>query len=155
MPKPGGWLGVMLWLVAAALAVGAMMFQERTGPSKDLRGSFEVDGQSYHHALTRSGSSAEDERVSIPNPGGGIQGTLHYKRHKTDDQLTAVPLRVEGDELVAELPRQPAAGKLEYTIVLVSADGSRIRVPDQEASVVIRGEREATVAYAVVSRPTR
>jgi hypothetical protein len=129
---------VGLWTAAFVFAVGAMMFQERTGPTKELRGSFELMGQQHDFAVTRSGSSAEDARVAIPNPGSGVAGSLHFKRYKTDDRLTTIPLRGEGEELVAELPRQPAAGKLEYAITLVAPDGSRIRVPDQDGSVVIR-----------------
>ena len=138
MDKAGGWVGVLLWLVAVALAVGAMMFQERTGPTKELRGSFELLGQTHDFTVTRSGSSAENARVAIPHPGSGVAGSLHYRRYKTNDQLTTIPLRAEGDELAAELPRQPAAGKLEYAITLVTPDGNRIRVPDQDESVVIR-----------------
>jgi hypothetical protein len=132
------WLGVGLWVTAVLFSVSAMMFQERTGPTKEKRGSFELLGQEYDFAVTRSGSSAEDARVAIPNPGNGVTGSLHFKRYKTDDRLTAVPLRGEGEELVAELPRQPAAGKLEYAITLATRDGSRIRVPDQDESVIIR-----------------
>jgi hypothetical protein len=149
MAQAGRWLGATLWLVAVALAVGAMMFQERTGPSKPLRGSFEVDGQSYDHFLTRSGLSAEDERVAIPNPGRGVTGTLYYKRYKTGDSLTAVPLRADGEELVAELPPEPAAGKLEYMIMLVTPSGEQIRVPDQAESVVIRF-KDPVPAYFLV-----
>ena len=132
------WMGAGLWFAAVVFAVGAMMFQERTGPTKEQRGSFGLLGQQYDFAVTRSGSSAEDARVAIPNPGNGVTGSLHFKRYKTDDRLTTIPFRDEGEELVAELPRQPAAGKLEYAITLVAQDGSRIRVPDQDGSVVIR-----------------
>jgi hypothetical protein len=132
------WLGAALWVAAVLIAAGAMMFQERTGPTKELRGSFELSGQDYDFAVTRSGSSAEDARVAIPNPGHDVTGSLHFKRYKTDDRLTTLPLKVEGDELAAELPRQPAAGKLEYAITLETPDGTRLRVPDQEESVVIR-----------------
>ena len=135
--KGGGWLGVGLWAVALVLAVSAMMFQERTGPTKELRGSFTIGGNEYGYELSRSGHSSEDERVALPHP-SGVTGALLYKRYKTDDELTSLPLRAEGDELVAELPRQPAAGKLEYTIVLETVDGSRIRVPDKQETVVIR-----------------
>jgi len=135
--KSGPWLGVGLWVIALLVGAGAMVFQEITGPTKELRGRFVVGETEYGYELTRSGNSSEDERVAIPDP-GGVTGTLLYKRYKTDDQLSVLPLSVDGVELAAELPRQPAAGKLEYTIVLETADGSRIRVPDQQETVVIR-----------------
>jgi len=47
---------------------------------------------------------------------------LYYKRLKTTDEWTSVEMRRESNALVAELPGQPAAGKLEYKIQL-SANG--------------------------------
>ncbi|MGD8726201.1 MAG: hypothetical protein PVH40_01085 [Gemmatimonadales bacterium] len=129
--------GAALWIAAVVFAAAAMVFQERTGPTKEQRGSFDVEGETYRFALTRSGSSAEDARVAIPDP-GGVTGSLLYKRYKTDDQLTSVPLRAEDGELVGELPAQPAAGKLEYALTLRTSDGNRIAVPRSEETVVIR-----------------
>jgi hypothetical protein len=130
-------VGVTLWVVAVLVMLSSAVFQRLTGPTHPLRGSFAASGQEHRYRLTRSGWSYEDERVSVPYPGEPVSGTLYYKRHKTDDPMTAVPLVVEESELAGYLPRQPAAGKLEYTIVLETADG-RVRVPDREENVVIR-----------------
>lgn len=130
-------LGIGLWVAAVVVMLGSAVFQRLTGPTHPLRGSFEVADETYRYRLTRSGWSFEDERVAIPHPGAAVTGTLYYKRHKTDDRMTAVPMHAEDDELAGYLPRQPAAGKLEYTMVLESPD-TRIRVPDREENVVIR-----------------
>jgi len=129
--------GVLLWVLAFLLMAGSAVYQRMTGPTHPLRGSFEVAGQEYSYRLTRSGWSYADEPVRIPDPDEGVVGTLYYKRFKTDDSLTAVPMHTEGDELVGDLPRQPAAGKLEYTIVL-DTPGGRIHVPERPEPVVIR-----------------
>lgn len=128
---------VVLWIVAAALMLGAAAFQRLTGPTVAVRGSFEASGTVYRYRLPRSGWSYEDRRVSIPFPGTPLVGTLYYKRYRTDDSLTAVPLVRDGETLGARLPRQPAAGKLEYLLVLDGPDG-RIDLPGGDATVVIR-----------------
>ncbi len=130
-------MGVTLWVLAVLVMLGSAVFQRLTGPTRPLRGSFTIAEQEFRHRLTRSGWTYEDERVSIPYPGEGVSGTLYYKRHKTDDPMTAVPLVVEESELAGYLPRQPAAGKLDYTIVLETPAG-RVRVPDREENVVVR-----------------
>jgi hypothetical protein len=136
-PPTGRALGIALWIVAVCVMLGSAVFQRLTGPTHPLRGSFAIAGEEYRYALTRSGWSFEDERVAIPEPGAEVTGTLYFKRHKTDDPMTAVPLRADDGELAAHLPRQPAAGKLEYTIVLASDDGI-VRVPDRDENVVLR-----------------
>lgn len=136
-PTRGRALGIGLWVVAVVAMLGSAVFQRLTGPTHPLRGSVAVGGEDYRYRLTRSGWSYEDERVAIPDPGAEVTGTLYFKRYQTEDPMTAIPLRHEGEELVAYLPKQPAAGKLEYTIVLESRDG-RIRVPDRAENVVVR-----------------
>ncbi len=129
--------GILLWVVAFLLMAGSAVYQRLTGPTHPLRGSFAVGSQEYRYRLTRSGWSYADEPVRIPSPGNEVSGTLYYKRFKTDDELTPIPMRVEGDELVGDLPRQPAAGKLEYTIMLDTPSG-RVTIPGGAEPVVIR-----------------
>jgi hypothetical protein len=136
-PSGGRALGIGLWITAVFVMLGSAVFQRLTGPTHPLRGSFVVAGEEHRYRLTRSGWSFEDERVAVSLPSHDVTGTLYFKRHKTDDPMTALPLRVEDGELAGYLPQQPAAGKLEYTIVLESPAG-RIRVPDRDENVVIR-----------------
>jgi hypothetical protein len=126
-----------LWVVAVLVMLGAAVFQRLTGPTYPLSGAYELDGVAHTYSLTRSGVSTEDERVAIPRPSGDATASLYYKRFRTDDSLTAVPLSVEGDQLVGTLPRQPAAGKLEYTIKVQVASGASW-LPGEGETVVIR-----------------
>jgi len=127
----------ILWIVAGTLMLGAAAFQRLTGPTVALRGTFEVTGTAYTYRLPRAGWSYEDRRVSIPSPGPDAAGTLYYKRYRTNDPLTAVPLEMDDETLTGLLPRQPAAGKLEYAVVVDGPDG-QIGIPDRDATVVIR-----------------
>jgi hypothetical protein len=135
---PGKRLEAILWAVAAVAMLTSAVYQRRTGPSHPARGRFEVAGQSYRYSLKRTDNTTGDARVAIPRPGSVVGGALHWKRYPTDDDFSAVPLRAEGDELVGDLPAQPAAGKLEYYITL-NAPGGELRVPESsDEDVIIR-----------------
>jgi len=143
------WLKIVLWLVAGALMLSAVEYQERTGPTMELRGEFEVGGVEQEYELIRSGNSYEDARITVPGAGGQVTGTLHFKRYRTTDEFTAVPLVAEGDELAARLPRQPAAGKLEYFLLLETPSGEE-RIPaDTANNVIIRFKDRVPVQILV------
>jgi hypothetical protein len=131
-------LNVVLWIVAVALMLGTAYYQRRTGPSYPLRGSFEVAGESYRYSLIRNAVTTGDARVTIPEPRVPVLGELRYRRFRTDDEFTAVPLHAADGQLVGLIPSQPAAGKLEYYVHL-EGPGGAIRLPDAtEGNAVIR-----------------
>lgn len=136
-----------LWLAALLLMVAAAGYQRRTGPTYPARGQLEVAGATYGYRLVRSGSSDSGARVELPAPGAPVDGALHYKRYRTDDDFTTLPLRVDGDQLVARLPGQPPAGKLEYFVTL-DAPGGRVTLPGAErGTVVIRFKDDVPIYF--------
>jgi hypothetical protein len=130
--------GAALWVLAVVLMLCAAVYQRRTGPTHDLRGSFEVAGQSYGYRLLRSEVTTTDARISLPDPGECSAGWLWYKRYATEDPFAPLSIRDEGEELAGYLPAQPPAGKLEYYLTL-SCTGGESRIPaEQEGNVIIR-----------------
>ncbi len=143
------WVKIVLWVVAGGLMFTAAEYQTRTGPTYELRGEFTLGEVEHSYELIRSGNSYEDARVAIPNPGEGSVGALHFKRFGTEDEYTAVPLQVDGDELTAVLPRQPAAGKLEYFLVL-RMQSEALRIPAaSEDNIIIRFKDAVPVGFLV------
>ncbi len=140
-PAPSAARQAGLWALAALIMLGSIVFQRLTGPTHPLRGAFTVQGETFRYRLSRSGDSGRDERLALPDPGPGVRGTLAYRRFRTADPLTTVPLvpeQREGKaELAARLPRQPAAGKLEYRLRL-DTPGGPLRIPSDGSAVVIR-----------------
>ncbi|MFC1640202.1 hypothetical protein ACFL3B_05505 [Gemmatimonadota bacterium] len=132
------WLSIVLWIAAAVLMFGAAGYQERTGPTKELRGDFHVGGVPYHYELIRSGDSREDAPVVIPSAGNDVNAVVNFRRYPTDDEFTSIPFERTGEEMVAALPRQPSAGKLEYSIV-IATPGGELRIPEStDENVIIR-----------------
>lgn len=122
------WIGPLLWMVALAVMLGAASYQRRTGPTYPLRGTVDLPTGTLPYELVRSGSSPEDARVAIPDPGNEVSGQLVFRRYPATEPYRKVPLQRRDQALTASLPRQPAAGKLEYHLVLNTPDGM-VRVP--------------------------
>lgn len=150
-PRNGrfSWRRARLWGVAVLLMLAAAAYQRRTGPTYPIRGRMEVAGESYTYRLVRSGSSSGGARVAIPDLGPEVSAELHFKRYRTDDPFTTVPMSREGEEMVASLPGQPAAGKLEYFVTLETPRGS-VRVPEPEEGQVVIRFKDDVPAYILL-----
>ena len=63
-----------------------------------------------------------DCEVAVNVADNDSSGFIEWRRFPTEDPWTRVPLERKDGKLAALLPRQPRAGKLEYRVVLTSAD---------------------------------
>jgi hypothetical protein len=130
-------MSVILWVLAVIIMFAAADFQERTGPTKEFKGSFTFAGEDHSFELVRSGNTDADAPVIVPDPGGGLTGRVYFKRYPTDDPFSPIPMESVAGELQGLLPAQLAAGKLEYYVVLESDEGS-IRIPEGEETLLLR-----------------
>jgi len=127
---------ILLWVMAVLLMAAAVVYQRTTGPTYPKKGNLVADGQTLLYRLVRSHNSDMDAPVVLPGA-PGLSATLHYKRFRMDEPYTPLVMTPEEGNLVARLPRQPAAGKLEYYLEVTGADVSRIPA-DGEENIVIR-----------------
>lgn len=155
------WLRAALWVSALALAAGAMAYQRATGPTYPIKSSFEVGGKSYRYELLRSSELAPRSEVD-PTPKGAdveltlegkppeMSGTVHWRRFPTKDAFAPIAMKESIVRVVekggaprqetiyhAELPPQPAAGKVEYYVSLDTPEGVK-RLPPGERLVLLR-----------------
>lgn len=126
----------VLWLIAFLLTAGSAVYQRRTGPTYPVRGSAAIEGQALSYNLLRSHSTSADCPVRIDGAGPTVEGVLVWKRHKTRDAWRRIPMSRDGRALAAALPRQPAAGKLEYSVELRRGDATLALPPG--GPIVIR-----------------
>jgi hypothetical protein len=124
------------WTLAVVLTLAAAAYQRRTGPSYPMRGKVIVGRSEIGYRLPRSADNDRDCEISVGAPDPSVAGALLYRRFKTDDAWVRTRFERRGDRLVASLPRQPAAGKLAYRVVLES--GGQETPLAGEAPVVIR-----------------
>ncbi|UCE21877.1 MAG: hypothetical protein JSV46_06590 [Candidatus Aminicenantes bacterium] len=127
---------VLLWIIAFLITFSAAFYQRMTGPTHPLRGKTTLNGTEIAYKLERDPETTSDHEVQVEVPNREITGNLLYKRYKTDDPWTKIPMKRDEDVLAGSLPKQPSAGKLEYKILLAS-QGSEISLTG-EKSVIIR-----------------
>jgi hypothetical protein len=134
-------VGVALWALAFLLMLGAGVYQRLTGPTHPLRGSFTAGGVAVGYKLSRAAWTDERARVTVPNGPGVEGGVVIWRRYPTDDEWSETPMERDGEEWVARLPTQPAAGKIEY-FVRLAVDGRDVRLPDAERGQAVLRYRD-------------
>lgn len=152
--RPSRLIGALLWFLAVLMMLGAVIYQRRTGPTYPKRGELVVAQQSYAYKLIRSEYTSTDARVLLPDPGPEVAAVVHWKRYKTADTFQDLPLARSTEDgkslLSAVLPRQPAAGKLEYFLTVKTPAGEQ-RIPStledgKHENVVIRFKDDVPAA---------
>jgi hypothetical protein len=125
----------LLWVVAVLVTLAAAAWQRLTGPTHPLSGETVVEGRSVRWRLLTSGISGEPLRVEIGAPQQVLMGTLRWRRFPTGEPFDGISMLREDDHLVALLPTQPPAGKVEYYLVLAGRSGL-VRVPEEQPVVL-------------------
>lgn len=134
---PSPFRTAVLWTLAVLLMAATVVYQRRTGPTHPLRGTVTVDGKTIAYKLIRSEETVRDARVALPDP--GVPATLVWRRFPLQEAWARQDMVREEKEGRAEragyLPKQLAAGKLEYTVE-VGEPGAIQRVPALEPIVL-------------------
>ena len=108
----------VLWTVAFVLTLVSAVYQRMTGPTYPVRGSVTLGGQTYRLQLERTHVTGEDQAIKVRIPDQAVQGEVKWRRYPTNEPHQTIPLARTGEFLEAALPMQPAAGKLEYQLLL-------------------------------------
>jgi hypothetical protein len=126
---------VWLWILAVVLTVVIVIYQKATGPTYPVKGEVMLGQEEVDYKLLRSHNTGMDAPVEIAVPDEEVTGKLTYKRYKSYDEWTTVDMVREEGKLVAHLPFQPPAGKIEYKVSLYKAGKEYVLT---EEPVVIR-----------------
>ncbi|MBN2236231.1 MAG: hypothetical protein JW729_01650 [Bacteroidales bacterium] len=110
---------ILLWVFAVIFTLSTAIYQRATGPTYPVRGTIEIQGESYKYRLLTTFSGEEDAPISVKLP-KEMKGLLKYRYFRSNDEWTGIEMKHNGEELVAFLPNQPPAGKLEYMITIES-----------------------------------
>jgi hypothetical protein len=143
----------ILWTLAVIITVSAAIYQRHTGPTypKDL--DVTLNNKLYELKLVRSLALDEKSEVKLDITDSTVKAILFFKRYKTDEEYQAKEFsyRVypvnsflmnkvfkisEEKGFFANVPQQPAAGKLEYYIEIT--DSKETQTYFKDSPVVIR-----------------
>jgi len=105
----------IFWIIAVVITIGASVYQRLTGPTYPIDLEFSVGSTSYTFELPRSHGGDTDCPVEIELP-DQFTGNLIFRRYPTNETWDTIQLQRIDSTLIAFLPNQPPAGKLEYHV---------------------------------------
>jgi hypothetical protein len=126
----------LFWIIAVVITVVAAIYQRATGPSYPSRATSVIDGTEYSFHLKRSQTNTHPCLIKLAVP-PEVSGELFFRKYRMNVEWSRVEMKHDGEQLTAELPSQPAAGKLEYYIILSDATGTETAIM-RDNPVVIR-----------------
>ncbi|MFH0865794.1 MAG: hypothetical protein V1904_06345 [Bacteroidota bacterium] len=120
---------IWLWAFSIIFTIGVAYLQRITGPSYPLKSKVSINNIVIKSKLPRSSDAENGELIKIIVHDKSVTGEFKYKRFKSYDTLTTVPMTRDGDTLTAIIPKQPPAGKVMYMITLISGN-SKVALTD-------------------------
>jgi len=125
--------------LALLITLASAVWQRRSGPTYPVSGRVAVGGTSIALKLTRTHGGPGDQPVRVAAPDAAVAGSVAYRRYPSQDGWTVLPMTRAGADLVAALPHQPPAGKLEYQVRL-GKDGETAVFPPRPAVTRFKGD---------------
>lgn len=135
-----------LWILAVVLTLAFVIYQRATGPTYPKKGSVEIAGKTIDFKLLRSYEVGNNAPVEIDIENKDVTGVFTYKRYKSYDDWTSVEMKRVGDKLTAEIPMQPAAGKVTYKIEL-KYGGKTVTLTEEPVILRYKGVVPKPVLY--------
>ncbi len=124
-----------LWLLAIAMTLASAVYQRLSGPTYPVNVDAEFAGCRVEGELPRSHSTGGDLTVELDVDCADAAGVVRWRRFPTAEPWVEIPMTRDGSgALVAHLPAQPSAGKLEYAVHLTRG-GESCEVTGPEAVV--------------------
>ena len=146
----------ILWFLSFFITIGAAFYQRTTGPTYPARIPVIINDSLYKLKLVRSLDLSKRSEVKIRIYDTTVRANLYYKRFKTDDEYQVTPFSYRvypvnsfimnkvfnitlEKGFFADVPPQPAAGKLQYYIELTDSDGTRYLMKETPVTIRFKG----------------
>jgi hypothetical protein len=141
------WKKTAFWIIAFIITISTAVYQRTTGPTHPKTVRVENEGKEYKFTLPRSQNGYKDLEIKLKDEENNFSGMLIYRRYKSQQVFDTIPFIRTGDYLLAHLPKQPAAGKLEYKLQLYFGDNP---VSFQEEEMIIVRFKDEVPAWALI-----
>jgi len=152
----------VLWFLAFIITIGAAFYQRKTGPTNPKIVNLDVNGINYELKMVRSLELDKRPEIKLKITDTTIKAKLFYRRFKTSDNFSISEFRykvypvnsflmnkvfkiTEEKGFFAVVPKQPAAGKLEYYVEFTDTNGKQFLFKDSPIVIRFKGSVPAFI----------
>jgi len=131
----------LLWFLAFVITVSAAIYQRHTGPTYPKELDVTLNGKPYELKLIRSIALDAKSEVKLGITDTAVKAKIYFKRLGSNDDYQSAdfsyrstPINsfimnkifkmTEDKGFFAEVPQQPAAGKIQYYVEITDASGT-------------------------------
>jgi hypothetical protein len=146
----------LLWTLAFIITISAAIYQRHTGPTYPQKMSVVLNGNEYKLKLVRSIALDEKSEVKLNITDTSVKARLFFRRYKSSDEFQSADFQYEVRPVhsfvmnrifkidqekgfFADVPKQPAAGKIEYYFDLTDSKGTSSICKDTPVVVRFKG----------------
>lgn len=113
------------WILAIIITLSSAYYQRKTGPTYPKKIEINLPGNVVDFKLPRSGNSNENRLIELPIIDTNYLINLNYRRFPVNESFTIIHFKKQNNKLVAYLPTQAPAGKLEYFLSFIQKDNNK------------------------------
>jgi hypothetical protein len=140
---------IILWFLAFLITLGAAFYQRITGPTYPKRLDVTLNNSVYKLKLVRSLGLDERSEIKLNITDPSVSARLFFKHFKSDEEYQAVDFKhmaePKKEGFFAEVPQQPAAGKLQYYFEITDSNGTRSYYKDSPVVIRYKGSVPAFI----------
>lgn len=153
---------IFLWTLAFLITLSAAIYQRQTGPTYPRKMEVTLNGRLQKLRLIRSLALDERPEVKLNIDDTTVRAKLYFKRFRSDEEyissdfnyrvypvhsfiMNKVFHMTEEKGFFAEVPQQPAAGKVQYYIEITDSAGVHTFLKDTPVVIRFKGGVPAPV----------
>lgn len=133
----------ILWTLAFIITIAAAIYQRHTGPTYPKELDITLNNKKYELKLIRSLALNERSEVKLDITDPVVKARLFFKRFKSNEEYQVADFKnrmePKKDALFAEIPQQPAAGKLQYYVEITDSNGTQTFFKDSPIVLRFKG----------------
>jgi len=147
---------VLYWILAVIITLAAVIYQRRTGPTYDKKIEAVVNNTTYELKLVRSLEIGSGSSVKLGIDDTSIKARLFYKRYPSKESYQSVDFEyatkpvhsflinkvfkiTEETGWFAQVPEQPAAGKIQYYFEITDNNGTKTYLEHEPVVIRFKG----------------
>lgn len=152
----------LLWTLAFIITIAAAMYQRHSGPTYPVKMDVTVNGRKYSLRLVRSMALNERPEVKLSINDTTVRAKLFFRRFRSSEEYQSADFHYkvypvhsfimnrifkmkEEKGFFAEVPQQPAAGKIQYYFEITDSGGSKTYCMDKPVVIRFKGDVPAII----------